>query len=457
MNGKRALILLTFAIIIILVAAVVFVSIEVYPQWPTLGIAAILTLIVTAFGSVVAILGGLGNAIKTIEQIFPESAHWGYEKKYREYLHYWNRTVDVKGLSTVGTYSIDLEKVFVELRLSFENQAKTSADIVPEELIQLSRKRHGLWELLQFEALSSKPLVILGPPGSGKTTLMRYATFVLSSERKVRRQTEAPDKLPILIYLREHQDNIAATDDPFSLVDAVAYAFGEYDKQLPKPWLRGKLDKGRCLIMLDGLDEVADDKKRRDVVSWVEKQIDAYPDNQFLITSRPHGYRSNTLQGVHTCEVQPFTSKQIEKFVQNWYLAHEIMSQQRDDEGVHMEARKGARDLTQRLSSTPELMALAINPLLLTMIATVHRYKSALPRRRVELYKEICDVFLGQWRQARGIEGDMTPEQRRSILQPLAFHMMAQNSREIPAYEAETIIQPRLRTVNPDLEPKDFL
>ncbi len=85
--------------------------------------------------------------------------------------------------------------------------------------------------------------------------------------------------------------------------------------------------------------------------------------------------------------------------MRNWYLANEIMSAQKEDEGVHIAAREGAADLLNRLRNTPALTELAVNPLVLTMITTVHRYRSSLPGRRAELYSEVCDVFLGKRRR----------------------------------------------------------
>ena len=118
---------------------------------------------------------------------------------------------------------------------------------------------------------------------------------------------------------------------------------------------------------------------------------------------RALGYRDNPLSGVNVLDVRPFNSEQVTSFVQRWYVANEIKAQQRDDPGVRKDARTGARDLLDRLHGAPALSDLAVNPLLLTMIATVHRYRSSLPGRRVELYAEICEVSLGKRQQSRGI------------------------------------------------------
>jgi predicted NACHT family NTPase len=130
---------------------------------------------------------------------------------------------------------------------------------------------------------------------------------------------------------------------------------------------------------------VADPALRQRTVQWVQQQMIVYGNNRFVITSRPFGYRSNPLSGVAVLEVQPFTFEQVKQFVHNWYVANEIKSAVRDDPGVRMKAHEGAEDLLRRLRETPSLFALAVNPLLLTMIATVHRYRGSLPGARVTL------------------------------------------------------------------------
>ena len=54
--------------------------------------------------------------------------------------------------------------------------------------------------------------------------------------------------------------------------------FGRDNKLTPEGWFKQHLSKGCCLIMLDGLDEVADPEVRMAVVTWVERQMAAYSD-----------------------------------------------------------------------------------------------------------------------------------------------------------------------------------
>jgi energy-coupling factor transporter ATP-binding protein EcfA2 len=310
--------------------------------------------------------------------------------------------------------------------------------------------QHTLWSYLEADVLRHQHLVILGPPGSGKTTLLKHLALTLVNQKKKRtlsRRLQRAYRLPFLLFLREYIQALQCNAD-FSLVNAIESHLAGWERPVPEGWVQRQLSAGKCLILLDGLDEVADQNSREQMAKWVQAQMTRYAANRFLLTSRPFGYRANQLSGVAILEVQPFTFKQIKQFVQKWYQANEIMSSRKDDAGVRMRAKAGAQDLVQRMQQTPALAVLAVNPLLLTMIATIHRYRSTLPGKRVELYADICEVFLGKRQQARDQQIELRPAQSVSVLQPLAYAMMVRNQREITAQEAQEIIREPLLLVS---------
>ena len=67
--------------------------------------------------------------------------------------------------------------------------------------------------------------------------------------------------------------------------------------------------------------------------------------------------------------------------------------------------------------------------------------------RRVELYAEFCDVFLGRFQAAKEIPDRLTAAQKRELLEPLAPHMMQQGLRDISATEAASAIEGPLQLV----------
>ncbi|HID52334.1 MAG TPA: NACHT domain-containing protein [Anaerolineae bacterium] len=381
--------------------------------------------------------------------------HRAYREKYLETLQYQHRTFDVKGLTTQGIFTLELARVFVDLGLG-QMGLRPSTDPIPRFAPLQQRERRSIWEYLTAESLQNRNLAVLGAPGSGKTTLLKHLTLTLASPEVLPEQAQGMPQTPILLLLRDYAA-IIESEPNFSLLTAVKQELARREEAIPLDWLVQDLQNGRCLIMLDGLDEVAKPQLRRQVVAWVERQMQLYRNNRFIITSRPFGYRNNPLNGVLVLEVRPFTPDQVRQFIRNWYLANEIKSAGHDDKGVRLDARQGAEDLLVRLRQTPVLLDMSVNPLLLTMIATVHRYRSSLPGRRVELYEEICEVFLGKRHEARGILYDLTPAQKKRVLQPLAYAMMHKKQREISIEEAMAIIDEPLSRVSPHTPRNEFL
>ncbi len=81
--------------------------------------------------------------------------------------------------------SLDLEKIFVPLKLSPESASKIS-----EALIQRQKKegKLELWNLLEKKLDRNsifKPIAIIGEPGTGKTTLMEHIVIVHSPQLKM--------------------------------------------------------------------------------------------------------------------------------------------------------------------------------------------------------------------------------------------------------------------------------
>ena len=355
-----------------------------------------------------------------------------FEGKYYQQLIYACRDYRTQGLKTRGPFTLDLEKVFVQLRVAPE-----SARNISNALIQFRERAEGLsiWSFLPVSKKHNncdyRTIVIIGAPGTGKTTLLENLTLTYAKNSQHLQHKQALKLTPILLYLRDIRETI--TNSPqLSLVGLLEQQKSIRELKPPKNWFKDRLGFKNCLVMFDGLDEVADERQRRAVSTWVEQQIQNYPHARFILTSRPFGYRSAPVGGINTVlEVQPFNLKQMEKFIHNWYLQSEIMSRLgKEDPGVINIATQKAEDLIHRIKNSSPLAAMALNPLLLTMIATIHCYRGALPGGRVELYGEICDVLLGRRREAKGIGDNIRVNQKKAILQFLALGLMQQKTRD---------------------------
>ncbi|MFN6500871.1 MAG: NACHT domain-containing protein [Nostoc sp. DedQUE01] len=235
---------------------------------------------------------------------------------------------------------------------------------------------------------SSRKLVLLGAPGSGKTTLMSYFAVMLAQNNREKLGLKGgTDLLPILVKIRDF-----ARQENSSILEYVNQ-FAQRNllkKELPANFFEHWLENGEALILLDGLDEVADSVKRYEVVRQIEEFLGQFPQNRAIITSRPAGYRRDFFhtEDLPHYQLQPFDDPKIEEFIKRWYDSRIVDS---------LEAQRRKDSLKKALSDNDRIKLLAINPLLLTIIALIHRYEAILPKERHKLYEIAVETLLTSW------------------------------------------------------------
>ncbi|MEU9841777.1 NACHT domain-containing protein [Actinomadura sp. NPDC048032] len=358
------------------------------------------------------------------------------------------------GLVTQAEYVLRTRQVYVDVMLRPRPVTEAVADT---GIGSVSSPEAGRRASLASFLAPGRVLAVLGAAGSGKTTLVRHTALEIVERRwpSWRRRR----RLPVLLYLRDHGRAIAA-GGPEGLA-RIAVTAPWLGGAVSAEWLEKQLTRGRCVVLLDGLDEVADSEDRSRVVQWVEDQISRYPANAFAVTSRPLGYDGNRLSRADVLQVQRFTGRQIRAFLHSWYRAIEHRSREGDPKEIDRLAAQAADDLFRRISNGPALFDLASNPLLLTMIANVHRYRGSLPGSRVALYEEVCQVLLHRRQEAKRLtdpEMDgLSGEKRERVVQELAWYMMRRELRDIPAEDAGRAIRTVLERTAPDITPAAFL
>ena len=385
-----------------------------------------------------------------------------FEQNYYRSLIDDLRELEIDGFK--GLPILDLEDVFVPLRVITESPDKISGAMIQTCNDSGSQE---IWSFIGQSTNKKYPafrrLAIVGAPGSGKTTLLKHLALIYA--KKQNRNHQSPKHfIPVLLYLRHIRELIVDQYSP-TLPELIA----SHVKKLPSTpplnpppnWIENQLKFGNCLVMLDGLDEVADASQRLLVSAWVNQQMTDYTQTPFILTSRPDGYNSAPVKMVKTVlRVLPFTHEQVKKFILSWYPQTAIMRRAgRDTPAVRNKAKKSAEDLIDRIIDNRAIADMATNPLLVTMIATVHYKGSALPGRRVELYQKICDVLLESRQVAKeNINTSLTGEQNKHVLQVLALSLMNTNIREFRILEGASFIQQDLLKVAQNtLTPETFL
>ncbi len=291
--------------------------------------------------------------------------------------------------------------------------------------------------LTALEALAGEPyLVLLGDPGSGKSTFVNHLAVTLAC----RLLGEAAEPLatpsgaleepwfPVRIVLRRWSAGLSpeAVEEgrEHELVyEALADLPGETVRER---WIE-RFDDRRTLVLFDGLDEVptvaADDKagegevfdRRRVIVAAVEAFRAAHPECRVLVTCRVKPYRDGPcrLAACPTVELAPLDDGRVDRFCHRWYGELARVGRLTTGEAVERRDR-----LLAALGERPVLREMAGTPLLLTMLARVNT-RSKLPESRAELYGECVEQLLWEWeRQKRGVTVTLAGLLERAAARP---------------------------------------
>jgi formylglycine-generating enzyme required for sulfatase activity len=270
-------------------------------------------------------------------------------------------------------------------------------------------------------------VIVLGDPGAGKTTFLKYLALLLAFGQGER--LRFANHLPILIPL-------AAYANALDKGDVALQAFlGQYyrDQGIDLPvdaLLSAELEQGRALLLLDGLDEVSDEALRTTLVRRLEHFVAHHrrKGNKFVLTSRIVGYRAArpSVDGLVECTLVDFGDDEIADFVAKWTAAIERavggdtpVSQQR--------AQREGAELLATVQRGGGVRLLAANPLLLTILALMKRQGVALPERRAQLYDTYVKTLLRSWNLARNVDGrpgrELNENEVLKVLAPLALWM----------------------------------
>jgi len=268
-------------------------------------------------------------------------------------------------------------------------------------------------------------LVLLGDPGSGKSTFVKFVASCLAGEALANEtvnlatlvtpvpadEREASSEswshgalLPVMVELRKFAARglpaVGETATGEYLWQFIARelnesALGEY-----APMLRVSLRCDGGLLLLDGLDEVPEaEQRRRQIIEAIEGFAAAFPRCRLLVTSRTYAYLNQRwrLRDFHEAKLMPFDRPRIDAFIARWYAQATVTRRRTPGD-----AAERARRLMREVGKNPRLYELAQRPLILTLMAALHDWRGGeLPEKRWQLYEEAVDLLLERWNKKK--------------------------------------------------------
>jgi len=341
-------------------------------------------------------------------------------------------------LSGTGTYNFVVNSG--ERRKGDQLEAKTASksDVL------------DIWHLLKRTRQDRKfrQMVIQAKGGMGKTTLLRHIALIYAQGKHRRRG--APKLTPILLRLRnfaEIWDLETLPSLPKLITEVHLPKLFKHDlEKCPSDWAQKQLEGGSVLVLLDGFDEVPEDRRNK-VSFWISEQMGVYKQAVFILTSRPAGYKDYKAQKPTVpIFINKFSEDQQESFIKRWYVCQERCFRRRKQrKHADRVAENRAEDLISQLHQRQEeLGEMAENPLLLNMLVTFHRLalSTQLPRQRIELYQGICKLQLDDRPKARFISIHLAFAKSMMILQEIALKMVQEQRATITHFSLLDFLHP---------------
>ncbi|NUO45549.1 MAG: DUF2075 domain-containing protein, partial [Streptomyces sp.] len=313
-----------------------------------------------------------------------------YERRYREYVAAMHDRTEILGVPVQGRV-VPLHQTYVPAMVRpCEGDAPVARPL--EQVVE------------------EKPrLLVRGEAGAGKTTALQWLALRTA-------------RVPYLLRVR----SLARADrlpGPAEFLSATGCPL-----PVPRDWTPRILAEGRALVMVDGVDEIPERERAR-VRGWLYDLCAAYPHSHWIVTCRPSAVRSGWLAelGFHEEEIAPFSDTDVDTFVTRRYRS-----------GRPQDSRS-VEELLALPRARADLMSLARNPLLCSVLYTLHEERGGrLPRTRTELYRTLLDMLLGRRDAARGIGRlrgeELSPDEQAVFLGDLAY-WLARNGRSEMSYE----------------------
>ncbi|HLF28816.1 MAG TPA: SUMF1/EgtB/PvdO family nonheme iron enzyme [Anaerolineae bacterium] len=303
-----------------------------------------------------------------------------------------------------------LSEVFISLRVDRFRGEPGEHDQTDPRAVALEREREQLTALEALSDAQAARAVLLGLPGAGKSTVLRYLAFRLAEAyaappalKESLPEWKAGALLPVVVSLARLAD--ALPDQPERGLDGRVVRFIEDDVESiaglegfgARVWREARA-RG-VLFLFDGLDEVAPGK-RAVVKAALLAFLGPRPRCRAVVTCRTFSYGDEAwrLEGWPPFQLAPLEADAQRAFIGKWYAALT-----RNDPASGSLYAKKAEGLERAIFSgdARRLQHISDNPLLLTLIAIVHTHREELPRSRVRIYEECVSLLLLRWQTRR--------------------------------------------------------
>ena len=254
-----------------------------------------------------------------------------------------------------------------------------------------------------------KAILLVGEAGGGKTTTLRRIAYSIATNAL---EDKAIHRIPV--FVRAYDFAISDT----SLSNYVCELTSRISAINKPAFGATELEAGDVVVLIDGLDEIAEVNIRESALVRVDDFRESFPRVQVIASTRNYRFveRTENLQSYARYDLSPINFKQAKSMVEKISAGRELP----DDV---------ATELVRRLDS---VHGIELNPLLVTVfVATTDYHKKDIPANITEIFDKYTELLLGRWDEKKGLGEQYQSKLKSFLLCKLAFRMHQHGDRDI--------------------------
>lgn len=324
------------------------------------------------------------------------------------YVNNWSEEVNFKDLNKAKS----VRHIYVNLEYYL--------DITRNNLERQKKNKIRLKGVLEN---NNDHIIILGQPGAGKTTTMKFICQSLFHNPEFHPEYH----FPVLIRLRDlSEDDFSESDDLLFgrifttlglKIEANDMLTHDYSYSNIKECVIKILDELNVIIILDGFDEINPPKKKKKVVKEFEELCLNLNQSRIILTSRLGDY-DYSIGNTITYEISSLTDDQILQFAKKWLVDVEKYE-----------------DLYSQIRMSP-FYDTAIRPLTMAHLCAIYDRFGTIPDKPKNIYKKVVNLLIEEWDSQRMIQRkssfkNFTTDRKYEFLATFAYKLSIEIQKSI--------------------------